>query len=60
MGHGIQGQQQAAEMRYLRSVIGTAIRDKIRNYDSGNKLCLENLNDTVKNTERDRKTTCNE
>jgi hypothetical protein len=43
---------QAAEMRFLRSVIGTTIRDTITDYDSGSKLCIESLNATVKNIER--------
>jgi sarcosine oxidase delta subunit len=38
---------QTAEMRFLRSVIVTTIRDTIRNDDSRNKLCIGSLNGTV-------------
>jgi hypothetical protein len=51
---------QTAEMRGLRSVIGTTIRDKIRNNDSRIKLCIESLMIPLTNAERDGKATYNE
>jgi hypothetical protein len=57
---GTKVDSQAVEMRFLRSVLAKTIRDTVINAYSANKQCTESLNGTVKNTERDRKTTYNE
>jgi hypothetical protein len=52
----VKSRLQAAMMRFLRSVIEVTRRDKIKN-DIRNKVHMESLNDTVKNTGRTGKTT---
>jgi hypothetical protein len=56
MGRDIQGMQ-AAGVRFFRSVIGIARRDKTKNGDIRNKPLVGSLNVTVKKYKRTGKTT---